>query len=255
LGDIERVEGRPVTPWMARTWGTETTRTRRVDRIWWQVRYRRVKSRFADFWAVHAEKEGPAAPESSRLEDRVLVTLQELNGRIAFNGLRRVLKAHPESLSRALRRLEREGLIERSEGGYRALSSEPRLDPSATTHLRPIARVDVPLGILPETVLGRLSGHWFGNLRWVGMIDRPSQRLLAWARRDGSGYVLLGIHGRHLRVYVPDESGPGDPTEAEDAAYELLGHAVAALRPASPDGGVAFLRAEVAAPDRWASDN
>ncbi len=200
-------------------------------------------------------KEDPPLVDSSRLDDRVLVTLLELNGRIAFSGLRRVLRAHPESLSRALRRLEREGLVDRSEGGYRALSREPRLDASTATHLRPIARVEVPIGTSPETVLGRLAGHWFGNLRWVGVIDRPSQRLLAWARRDGSGYVLLGIHGRSLRVYVPDEAGPGDLGEAEDAAYELLGHAVGALRPTTPDGGVAFLRAADSVDARGAADN
>ena len=187
------------------------------------------------------DKEEPTGPGSSRLDDRVLVTLQELNGRIAFSGLRRALKAHPESLSRALHRLEREGLVERSEGGYRALLREPRVDAATVTRLRPIAHIRVPLGTAPETVLGRLAGHWFGNLRWVGVIDRPSQRLLSWARRDGSGYVLLGIHGGSLRVYVPDEPGPGDLAEAEDAAYELLGHAVGALRPTAPDGGVAFL--------------
>lgn len=191
----------------------------------------------------------PAPPEestivsSSRLDDRVLVTLQELNGRIAFSGLRRALKAHPESLSRALHRLEREGLVERSEGGYRALLREPKVDPVATTRLRSIAHVRVPLGSSAESILGRLAGHWFGDLRWVGLIDRPSQRLLAWARRDGSGYVLLGIHGGNLRVYVPDEPGPGDLAEAEDAAYELLGHAVAALRPSAPEDGVAYLAA------------
>jgi hypothetical protein len=187
----------------------------------------------------------PAGPHdesgSSRLDDRVLVALQELHGRIAFSGLRRVLKAHPESLSRALRRLEREGLVERTDGGYRLLAPEPRVEAPTNDELRPIARVEVPLGMAPEAILGRLSGRWYGNLRWVGVIDRPSGRLLAWARRDGTGYVLLGIHGRTLRVYVPDEIGPEELAEAEDAAYELLGHAVDALRPTASDSGVAFL--------------
>jgi hypothetical protein len=188
---------------------------------------------------------------SSRLDDRVLVALQELHGRIAFSGLRRVLKAHPESLSRSLRRLEREGLVERTDGGYRLLAREPTSDAATVSELRPIARIDVPLGVAPETILGRLSGHWFGRLRWVGVIDRPSGRLLAWARRDGSGYVLLGIHSRSLRVYVPEESGPDDEGEAEDAAYELLGHAVEALRPSSAENdGVAYLRPpELSGPD------
>ncbi|MGI0130309.1 MAG: helix-turn-helix transcriptional regulator [Thermoplasmata archaeon] len=196
--------------------------------------------------------EGGASP---RLDERVLVTLHELNGRIAFSGLRRALKAHPESLSRALRRLEREGLIERGDGGYRILA--PEADPGLTgsNPLRSIARVEVPGSVSPETVLAKLAGRWFGNLRWVGVIERPPQRLLSWARRDGSGYVLLGVSRGALRVYVPDEVGPGDIGEAEDAAYELLGHAVGAVRPSAPDGGVAFLRPAPLASAPGSSDN
>jgi hypothetical protein len=38
-----------------------------------------------------------------------------------------------------------------------------------------------------------------------------------------------------LRVYVRGESSGDDVSEAEDAAYELLGHAVDALRPSGRD--------------------
>ena len=189
-----------------------------------------------------ADRADDRSAPAGRLDDRVLGTLQELRGRIAFNGLRRALHAHPESLSRALRRLEREGLVERSSSGYRSLAAATELVPPSAFSLRPIAHVRVPEGATAESVLGRLSGRWFGTLRWVGVIDRPSQRLLAWARRDGSGAVLLGIHGRNLRVYVPDAGGSDDPTEAEDAAYELLGHAVEALRPSTESGGTVYLR-------------
>jgi hypothetical protein len=202
--------------------------------------------------------DGERAEDSSgtgRLDDRVLVALQELHGQIAFSGLRRVLGAHPESLSRALHRLEREGLVERTHGGYRALAHEPGVDTAALARLRPIAHVRIPPGASPDSVLGRLSGRWFGTLRWVGVIDRPSQRLFAWARRDGSGYVLLGIHGGSLRVYVPDDPGSGDLAEAEDAAYELLGHAVGALRPPAPNDGIDYLRARPAPATAPLTDN
>jgi hypothetical protein len=56
-------------------------------------------------------------------------------------------------------------------------------------------------------------------------------------------------------VFVPDEDGPGDLGEAEDAAYELLAHAVGALRPATSDAGVAFLRSTGPGAPRWDSDN
>ncbi len=201
------------------------------------------------------DREVSEGTAGGRLDDRVLLTLQELRGRIAFNGLRRALGAHPESLSRALHRLEREGLVERSSNGYRSLVRPPELGSAGTTPIRPIAHVRVPEGIAPESVLARLSGRWFGTLRWVGVIERPSQRLFAWARRDGSGPVLLGIHGRNLRVYVPEESRSSDLAEEEDAAYELLAHAVDALRPDSGGHGLLYLRPEASGPAAPPADN
>ncbi len=168
------------------------------------------------------------APE--RLDERILLALQGLGGRIAFNGLRRALGAHPESLSRALRRLEREGRIERSDGGYRLLDPVLPAPRAITDDLRPIAQVGLPPGFAASAVLTRLTGHWFGSLRWVGVVDGPRGPLLAWARRDGSGHVLLGIEGEVLRVFVPEDEGTSDLGEAEEAAYELLLHAVEAIR-------------------------
>jgi len=185
-------------------------------------------------------EEGPGG-----LDERILATLQALNGRIAFSGLRRVLQAHPESLSRSLRRLEREGRVDRSSEGYRITG-----DPLGASHrtppqLRPVGQVTLPPGTIPESVLGRLAGRWFGSLRWVGVVDGPSGQLLTWAKRDGSGYVLLGVLRGSLRVYLRDQGAAGDVTEDEDAAYELMVHALDALRPSlfEPSSSVGFLSA------------
>jgi len=187
---------------------------------------------------------GPGTPhdgEGGRLDERILTTLQGLSGRLAFSGLRRVLGTHPESLSRALRRLEREGLVERVDGGYRALARPPAVDASSDRDLRSIAEIDLPPGTSPRTFLGRLAGRWFGTLRWVGLLERPEGELLAWARRDGGGLVLLGLQRGVLRVYVPTDRPDDDPGEAEEAAYELLYHAVEALRPAPSPASEAVL--------------
>lgn len=170
--------------------------------------------------------------DGGRLDERVLTTLQGLSGRLAFSGLRRYLGTHPESLSRALRRLEREGLIERSEGGYRALARGPKVDASSDRDLRTIARIELPLGGRARELVGRLTGRWFGSLRWVGLLERPAGELLAWARRDGGGLVLLGVRDGTLSVSVPSWQPDDDPSEAEEAAYELLFHAVEAMRAA-----------------------
>src|SRR5580658_2175351 len=96
-----------------------------------------------------------------------------MRGRMAFSGLRRTLGAHPESLARALRRLEREGLIDRSTDGYRALSAPMPIGSATAMELHPVARIAVPLGLEADAVLARLTGRWFGGLRWVGVVERP----------------------------------------------------------------------------------
>lgn len=188
-----------------------------------------------------------------RLDDKVLDALEGLPGRIAFSGLRRVLGAHPESLARALRRLEREGLIERVDGGYRRLSEGPRTSDGLTSALRPIAQVDLPPGLSAEALAARLTGRWFGSLRWVGVVEQGAERLLAWARRDGTSHVLLGVERSTLRVYVRDPGEGEEGGEAEDAAYELLFHAVEALRPETPSNGSATWLAAPTDPLPWAT--
>lgn len=172
----------------------------------------------------------PAGVDGRPLDERVLTTLQSLSGRLAFSGLRRFLGTHPESLARSLRRLEREGLVERVDGGYRALAPAPTVDSRSDRGLRSLAQVELPPGTSPRTILGRLAGRWFGTLRWVGLLERPDGELLAWARREGGGLVLLGVRARTLSVYLPSLRGDEDPGEAEEAAYELLYHAVDELR-------------------------
>ena len=181
--------------------------------------------------------------EAGRLDERVLTALQGFSGRLAFSGLRRYLGAHPESLSRSLRRLEREGLVEHADGGYRALAPAPTVDAKSDRDLRSIARIELPPGIDPRELLGGLAGRWFGTLRWVGLLERPAGELLAWARRDGGGLVLLGLDHRILQVYLPSLPEDDDPVDAEEAAYELLFHAVESLRPSPDRGGTPLLAA------------
>ncbi len=165
-----------------------------------------------------------------RLDDRILGALQGLPGRIAFNGLRRVLGAHPESLARALRRLEREGRVERTVGGYRARFSGASV-PASGDPLRQIARLRLPAGVDPAALSAQLTGRWFGSLRWVGVIERPGRRWLTWAERDGSNPVLLSIDHGAMRVAAPVAADGSDPNDSAEPAYELLVRAMEAVRP------------------------
>jgi DNA-binding Lrp family transcriptional regulator len=191
---------------------------------------------------VNPSTPGGQSTGEGRLDDRVLDALLRMHGRIAFSGLRRSLGAHPESLARALRRLEREGLIEREPTGYRALSAPRAVGSSPDMSLRSVAQIDVPLGLDPEGILARLTGRWFGGLRWVGVVEHPPGRLLSWAHRDGTGKVLLGAHAGALHIYTAS-GDDGNADDSEDAAYELLVAVADTLRPSGPARSVQFLEA------------
>lgn len=203
-----------------------------------------------------SETAGQAPSVSGRLDDRVLDALHRLRGEVAFSGLKRILGAHPESLARALRRLEREGLVLRAASGYRALTVPPATRSARDATLRAVAEVELPPSAASSTLIERLSARWFGSLRWVGVVARPGEELLAWATRSGEGLVLLGVRGRQLRVLVPERFAGEEAAEVEEAAYELLFHAIDALREVGTQGTpLGPLRAYAALPSIPAVDN
>jgi DNA-binding Lrp family transcriptional regulator len=188
-------------------------------------------------------------PTEPRVDDRVLEVLAESSGRIAFSGLRRVLQVHPESLTRALRRLERDGSIRRAGGSYELSAPITRgREGSPPVTVRTVASVELPPGGSREEIFGRLSGRWFGRLRWVGIFDHPGDPWLVWSVEGSAAHVMLSTRAGRLRVLA---EGSPKVTEGavDDAAYELLTHAVSRLRelPRREGPAVAFL---ASSPDR-----
>ncbi|MCI4350231.1 MAG: Lrp/AsnC family transcriptional regulator [Thermoplasmata archaeon] len=167
------------------------------------------------------------------LDTRIVDELERLRGRISFGGLRRALAAHPESLSRALRRLEREGVVDRTDDGYRLLTAggpQPG-DPWASD--RVLAELKLPPGFNPTTAVDRLNGRWFGSLRWVGASQRGGEHRLVWSRRDGTGDLVLALQSGSIRILTTNGDERLDAPEDEEAAYELMFHALDQLRVAS----------------------
>jgi DNA-binding Lrp family transcriptional regulator len=167
----------------------------------------------------------PEAPLwlSDRLDDRIVALLESNPGHLAFNGLRRALQAHPESLQRALRRLERGGVVRRDPIGY-SLARSGTLAPASSSSERPsheVAVVELPPGTQVEELLGRLAGKWVGALRWVGLLDDPSDPRLVWAVPGADGRVVAAIRDGRLRVWVESEASPPHPSLL-DAAHDLV---------------------------------
>jgi hypothetical protein len=187
------------------------------------------------------------------LEDRVVRWLARQPGRVSFGALRRALAAHPESLTRVLRRLERGGVLGREDGGY-ALSDgyHHSLGRPPERPFHAVASVELARGVDAERVLGSLAGRWFGGLRWVGVYERDEDPWLVWSTEDPPGHVLLSVHGRTLRVGV--EEGSSDQVERlADRARELLVHGLERLPPSEPSVGSVRGFAATPGTQGWAS--
>lgn len=146
---------------------------------------------------------------------------------VAFQGIRRRLGIHPEQLSRALHRLADDGLVERTERGYRATAK-------ALTVLSPDALSRVPEGLvvletyLPADVevpalVNALHGRWFGPLRWFGFSEEAEGFRLWWSTDDNAIQLEVRLHGAQLRLLAHIASR-NRLDEATRHAYLLFEH-------------------------------
>lgn len=183
----------------------------------------------------------PDEERTGSLDERVLRWISRSSGRIAFNALRRGLGVHPESLTRALRRLERSGAVTRQELGYALVAGmDAALGRPPERKFHSVASVELTEGGNPEPILGTLAGRWFGGLRWVGVYERDAEPWLVWSVEGARGEVLLSVHDRTLRVgYEPDAGTPD--AVLQSAARDLLVQALTRVpryEPTPPDGNV-----------------
>jgi DNA-binding Lrp family transcriptional regulator len=186
--------------------------------------------------------------ELERPSDNDLVILKAIGEdedarELSFQGIRRKLGLHQETLSRALHRLQRDGFVERLEHAYRispkgistigdnksALSPKMEMgDPYSVSLLRARLPSDVDI---PELV-NSLSYKWFGNLRWLGSTQAPDSATLSWMTNDSGLKISIRIKEDVLTI----ETFPLGSTSVSDAArsaFELFDHVSKALKGSS----------------------
>lgn len=144
-----------------------------------------------------------------------------------FEGLKRRLGTHPETLSRILDRLEEQNVLEKTERGYqvtqrgREVSGMRQLSPSE-------ARVTLLKTLLPhadsprDAVLG-LRGRWFGALRWLGYSDDERGVSMKWVTEDGAIQVDAIFSNGELTIEGRIREGRS-LTDAIKAAHQLVGY-------------------------------
>ncbi len=165
-----------------------------------------------------------------------------------FEGLRRRLGTHSETLSRILHRLEEQMILEKTSEGYHVThkgkemigvkplaTAQPH---SATQHRGPILRTLLPYGKASGEAVSGLKGRWFGPLRWLGYSEDERGTTMKWVTGDGAVQIDAIFSGSELVIEGNVREGK-DLTDAIKASYQLVGH-LSRFTPAGPEGRVAF---------------
>jgi len=147
----------------------------------------------------------------------------------AFDGLKRRMGLHPETLSRILSRLEQEGIVEKGHEGYKVIpkiNEFLRAHPisSDESHV-PLLQTFLPSDMSVPKLTAHLRGRWFGLLRWLGLSEGNTRAdvTLKWITEDGGIQVDANVSERALTIeakFLHDK----DLNMALKASYQLMAY-------------------------------
>jgi len=192
--------------------------------------------------------EYPRDPSFSERDAEVLRFLgqEDLLG-FTFEGLRRRLGTHSETLSRILHRLEDQAILEKTPEGYHVthkgkeiVSVRPMsaLGNSPSQHRVPILRTLLPYGGSSAEIISGLKGRWFGPLRWLGYSEDERGTTMKWVTGDGAVQIDAIFSDGELSIEGNVREGK-DLADAIKASYQLVGH-LSRVSPSGVPGQVAF---------------
>jgi len=162
---------------------------------------------------------------------QVLDAFHEPVSSLAFQGLKRKLGMHQETLSRALHRLESDNLVERTEDGYRLTQrgSEIIHVRDQPTKRSKILETYLPSDVSSSDVISRLKYSWFSTLRWLGSSGNNNESVLTWVTEDGSTQVRARFEGNRLSIEISPENGETSNL-AIKSAHELAARIIREYR-------------------------
>ena len=163
---------------------------------------------------------------------QVLDAFHDSKANLAFQGLKRKLGMHQETLSRALHRLESDHLVERTEDGYRLTrrGSEVLNVPlqGESTKGNKVLETYLPTDVSTHEVISRLKYSWFSTLRWLGCSEHDNEATLTWLTEDRRTQVRARFKGNRLLIeLVPDSE---KSNFAIKSAHELISRIIREYR-------------------------
>jgi DNA-binding Lrp family transcriptional regulator len=188
----------------------------------------------------------PDAPNSIGQNDtRVLRVIGEEDlTSFTFDGLKRRLGVHPETLSRSLYRLEEQGIIQKATIGYNVTTKAKQLlkqhptceTQPAVTILQTLLSPDIPI----QEIVSNLRGKWFGVLRWIGYSQNPEGIALKWITEDGGTQIEATFSEGTLSIEAKPLAEK-DLNKAMKASYHLIGYITKLYSKPAQTRPIAFL--------------
>ncbi len=150
----------------------------------------------------------------------------EQNAHFSFQGLRRRLGLHQETLTRTLKRLEEASVIERSPEGYKlkgAGSGYVFTVGTNQTLAKPIINAYLPSQVDVTVLFQKLRGRWFSNFRWLGYSHDGNQLSMSWISEDGRMQLQARISGGKITIGADSYTNQSE-SEQIASAYQLFDH-------------------------------
>ncbi len=150
----------------------------------------------------------------------------EQNAHFSFQGLRRRLGFHQETLTRTLKRLEEAQVIERSTEGYKLKGTGNSYSFTVRTSqpiAKPIINAYLPSQVDVTVLFQKLKGRWFSNFRWLGYSHDGNQLSMSWISEDGRMQLQARIGGGKITVGADSYANQSE-SEQIAAAYQLFDH-------------------------------
>ena len=166
----------------------------------------------------------------SELSERDINVLQILDEEdltcFTFEGLKRRLKIHQETLSRILSRLTEEEILKKINTHYTLTSKAKELletlNPELNKNPQKLFQTILPPQIPINKITSNLKGKWFGNLRWLGYSNTNEDIALKWITKDGEA-VITAIFSQGKLCIEAKVVSDNDENNAINASYQLMG--------------------------------
>lgn len=164
------------------------------------------------------------------LKERDINLLQIINEEeltnFTFEGLKRRLKIHQETLSRILYRLADQEILKKTNNGYTLTPKAKKLlklqSSNSNNPPLPLLQTFLPPQIPIEKIISNLKGKWFGTLRWLGYSITNETITLKWITEDG-GNIISAIFSQG-KLHIDAKISENDFNAALNASHQLMGY-------------------------------